>query len=275
MPNSWVRTRKNFRKNKIRTNKIWALANKYNKAEPKIIAITGSVASGKDFIAKIFAKNGFVVFDADQEVRNIISNNLQVIEKIAQAFPSAVNNGKISRPELGNIVFKGNSTEVEQKTQLLEQIIYPELQKFYGEFLNKYRDRPIILNIPLFFEKANFTADIVISTIAPLKVRRKRFFLREVLKNGNLSLSSQENISFRQNGKGQKMPLININSQNRRVLNAKFFAINATQINNLERKKLYKDGLIDYLINTNCSKKRVKTQILEIMPDLMKNKPNC
>jgi dephospho-CoA kinase len=243
-----------------------------NRNKKPIIAITGSIASGKDFIAKIFAKNGFVVFDADQEVRNIISNNLQVIEKIAQTFPNAVNSGKISRPELGDMVFKGNSAEVQQKTKALEQIIYPELQKFYEELLNKYRDQPIILNIPLFFEKANFTADIVISAIAPLKVRRKRFFLREILKNGNLSSPNQENISFRQNGKGQKMPLININSQNRRVLNAKFFAINATQINNLERKKLYKDGLIDYLINTNCSKNRVKTQILEIMNETMPKK---
>jgi len=274
MPNSWVRTRKNkIATGRIGANKIWS-ANKYNETETQIIAITGSIASGKDFIAKIFAKNGFVVFDADQEVRNIISHNIEVIEKIARAFPNAVNDGKISRAKLGNILFKGNSSEVQQKTSLLEQIIYPELQRFYWEFLNKYRDRPAILNIPLFFEKANFTADIVISAIAPLKVRRNRFFLREVLKNGNLSSPNQENISFRQNSKGQKMPLININSQNRKALNAKFSAINATQINNLARKKLYKSGRINYLINTNCSKSRVKTQILDIISGLMKNKLN-
>ena len=38
-----------------------------------IVGITGSVASGKNFIAKIFEKFHFAIFDADLEISNILS----------------------------------------------------------------------------------------------------------------------------------------------------------------------------------------------------------
>ena len=51
-----------------------------------IVGITGSVASGKNFITKIFEKFHFAVFDADLEISNILLEEEIIIKDTLQYF---------------------------------------------------------------------------------------------------------------------------------------------------------------------------------------------
>jgi len=81
----------------------------------KIIGLTGGVASGKNFIADLFAKKGALIFDADKEVHDILVNDHEALSLINQTFPTAIINDQVDRKSLGKIVFND-----EKKLKLLE-----------------------------------------------------------------------------------------------------------------------------------------------------------
>ncbi len=150
-----------------------------NSTRVRIIGLTGGVASGKNFIAEIFAQNGANVFDADKEVHDLIANNSRVIAKISENFPESLVEGVINRKILGEIVFDAKNR---QRLLILEDIIHPEVQKKYRAFLaqvKKSSNKIAVLNIPLLQEKKSYECDTIIAVIAPKAVRRKRFLARE------------------------------------------------------------------------------------------------
>jgi dephospho-CoA kinase len=71
----------------------------------KIIGLTGGIASGKNFVAEIFQKNGAAVFDADKEVHELLESHAEAIKEVKENFPESVIGKKISRKLLGQIVF--------------------------------------------------------------------------------------------------------------------------------------------------------------------------
>ena len=65
----------------------------------KIIAISGGIASGKNFVASVFSKFGCLVFDADMEVHNLMRSDKSTFEEINRKFPQAVFEGKIDKSQ--------------------------------------------------------------------------------------------------------------------------------------------------------------------------------
>ena len=55
----------------------------------KIIGLTGGVASGKNFVAEIFAQKGAVIFDADKEVHRLLDSDKSTISKVKKIFPES------------------------------------------------------------------------------------------------------------------------------------------------------------------------------------------
>ena len=88
----------------------------------KIIGLTGGIASGKNFVAEIFQKNGAAVFDADKEVHELLESHVEAIKEVKENFPESVIGKKISRKLLGQIVFLDS-----QKLKILEKIILLDL----------------------------------------------------------------------------------------------------------------------------------------------------
>jgi len=196
----------------------------------KIIGLTGGIASGKNFVAEIFAKNGAVVFDADHEVHKIFIDDKALILKVAKLFPQSLIHGEIDRKILGKIVFADK-----EKLHLLEQIIHPVIRKKYEEFLaksHKENKKIVVLNIPLLLEKQGYRCDKIISILVPPSIQKRRFFARK-------------------------------KSEQKKELEKKFKEIIRLQLTNKQRKEKS-----DFAINTRFSKALTIAQVKKILQKL-------
>ena len=67
------------------------------------VGLTGSIATGKSEVAKLFAAAGIPVFDSDAEVHNLYTEK-KTIDLIGRTFPEIVVDEKIERQLLGQRV---------------------------------------------------------------------------------------------------------------------------------------------------------------------------
>jgi dephospho-CoA kinase len=196
----------------------------------KIIGLTGGIASGKNFVASIFAKNGAAVFDADKEVHELLASDKSTIEQVRAEFPESFVEQKISRKILGEIVFFDD-----KKLLVLEKILHPLVRKKYQEFLKKARKEKkkiAVLNIPLLLEKHGYKCDKVIAVVASKTLQKNRFLSRA---------KKADPKSFAANYKN---------------LEEKFERIFARQLSNFQRKKS-----ADVIIRATLSKAETIRQI--------------
>lgn len=116
----------------------------------KIFGLTGSIATGKSFVANFFAARNIKVFCADTEVAKLLTLP-KVITLIENCKPlsSAVEEEQIDKKILSQIVF-GNLNNL----HLLEDILHPLVKQQAENFIsNNQNEKLLILEIPLFFEK--------------------------------------------------------------------------------------------------------------------------
>ena len=130
----------------------------------KIVAITGSVATGKTTAAKTLSKLlGAEVIDADKIVHEFLKPGGEIWRKVIGAFGRDIlkSNSHIDRKKLGRYVFSNNS-----RRKKLEQIIHPAVKKNIKEKIKQFKKNKtkwIIIDIPLLFEaKMEQVADKII-----------------------------------------------------------------------------------------------------------------
>lgn len=204
----------------------------------KIIGLTGTVASGKNFVAQIFADLGASVFDADKEVHEILEKNKIAINKIQKEFPESFVKNKIDRKILGNLVFKDK-----KKKEILEKIIHPIVKQDRHDFIKRaiyQRKELIILNIPLLFEKnIHFQCHHNILVTAPKFIQKHRFLKREKSKN----IASKSNLIV-----------------------AKFEDILQNQISDRDKERM-----ADFIIKNGQNRSSTFRQTIKIFKKLIKN----
>jgi dephospho-CoA kinase len=140
------------------------------------VGLTGSIATGKTEVAKLFAATGVPVFDSDAEVHALYAEKAPG-EMLGSIFPAAVVDGKIDRQRLGQMVL--NSPEDLQK---LESFIHPLVRARRESFIANWRRQGsplVIVDIPLLFETGQEKElDYVIVVSANEEVQRKRAMAR-------------------------------------------------------------------------------------------------
>ena len=139
------------------------------------IALTGSIGMGKSTVARMFARAGVPVFDADAVVRDLQANDPSLITEVGKRFPGTVTDGVLDREGLAHVVL-GHSGEL----KALEAIVHPVVQAARTHFIDRNRDAPALLfDIPLLFEtRGEGQFDKVIVVSAPVEVQRKRVLAR-------------------------------------------------------------------------------------------------
>ncbi|MGH7371295.1 MAG: dephospho-CoA kinase, partial [Candidatus Methylomirabilales bacterium] len=88
------------------------------------VGLTGGIATGKSTVARMFARRGAAVIDADEMVRELQKPGSTVYEAIVNAFGPHIlrGDGTIDRRSLGELVFRD-----EQLRRRLETIVHPAL----------------------------------------------------------------------------------------------------------------------------------------------------
>lgn len=147
------------------------------KRRPLRVGLTGSIAMGKSETARMFARLGAPVFDADAEVHKALAPGGAGFAAVAEAFPEAVRGGVIDRRALGRAVF-GNDAGLAR----LESLLHPLVGLARGRFLRAARalGAPVVvLDIPLLFETGGERrCDTVVVVSAPAWVQRRRALAR-------------------------------------------------------------------------------------------------
>ena len=161
-------------------------------AVPFRVGLTGSIGMGKSETAKLFARLGLPVFDADATVHALYGPDGAGTAAIAKRFPDAVTAEGVDRARLATIVAADASALRE-----LEALVHPLVREAEDRFLAAARARNenlVILDIPLLFETGrDKTMDALVVVSAPEAVQRER-----VLKRAGMTPAKLEAILARQ-----------------------------------------------------------------------------
>jgi len=144
---------------------------------PYLVGLTGSIGMGKSETAKLFAKLGVPVYDADAAVHALYQRGGAAVAKIAEAFPGSVKDGRVDRGELARQV--GADAGAFAK---LEAIVHPLAAEVECAFIDRAQAEGVglvVLDIPLLFETgAAARMDAVVVVSAPPDLQRARALSR-------------------------------------------------------------------------------------------------
>lgn len=142
-----------------------------------LIGLTGSIGMGKSETAKMFARLGVPVYDADAAVHALYARGGAAVEPLRAAFPSAVVDGAVDRAELSRCVLG-----VPEAMRKLEAIVHPLVGEAQLGFLRKAAaegHRAVVLDIPLLYETGGEArVDVVVVVSAPYDIQQARVLAR-------------------------------------------------------------------------------------------------
>ena len=148
---------------------------------------------GKTETARMFARLGYPVFDADQTVHRLYSKGGKAVKPVAQAFPEALVGGAINRDRLAARVL-GKP----QAFKELEAIVHPLVHRQERAFLRAARaagHQLAVLDIPLMFESGRLDdVDMVVVASAPAELQRARALERPGMTPEKLHLMMERQV---------------------------------------------------------------------------------
>lgn len=139
-----------------------------------LVGLTGGIGSGKSTVARMLARHGAVVFDADELARRALDPGMPGHDKVVSVFgPSVVGpSGVIDRDRLARRVFADRDAR-----RALESIVHPEVFRLLAEGVERYRNtrRVVVFDAPLIVETGFHEAcDVVVVVAAAEPVRVAR-----------------------------------------------------------------------------------------------------
>jgi dephospho-CoA kinase len=159
---------------------------------PLMVGLTGSIGMGKTETAKMFARLGIPVYDADAEVARLYEVGGAAVPVLAKAFPGVIKDGRVDRETLSKQIV-GNEAE----TKRLESMVYPLMGAARQRFLDEARANKaeiVVFDVPRLFETGGHrNMDAVVVTSAPGHIQRER-----VLKRPGMTAEKFEYLHARQ-----------------------------------------------------------------------------
>jgi dephospho-CoA kinase len=141
----------------------------------RVIGLTGSIASGKSTTARMFAKRGVPVHDADAAVHRLYRG--AGAAPVEAAFPGVTVGGMVDRARLAERVV-GDPSALAR----LEAIVHPLVRASENAFLTREKARGtrlVVIDVPLLFETGEADrADIFVVTTVAREAQRARVLAR-------------------------------------------------------------------------------------------------
>ncbi|SHB95402.1 dephospho-CoA kinase [Staphylococcus aureus] len=118
---------------------------------PKVIGLTGGIASGKSTVSELLSVFGFKVVDADKAARESVKKGSKGLAQVREVFGDEAidENGEMNRRYMGDLVFNHPEKRLE-----LNAIIHPIVRDIMEEEKQEYLKQGynVIMDIPLLFE---------------------------------------------------------------------------------------------------------------------------
>lgn len=166
---------------------------------PKILGITGTIASGKSMVGKILAEQGITVIDTDKLTHELLADDLATKKAIVEQFGPQVLSADeenqnteqadidlsrpIDRKKLGQIVFKDSTAR-----HKLEQIVHPNVILNCRRKVAALKGQPLVAVLaPLLFEtNMSDEYDEIWTVYTADEVLRKRLSERDKLSQADI-----------------------------------------------------------------------------------------
>jgi dephospho-CoA kinase len=142
------------------------------------IGLTGMTASGKSTVTDMFARNGALVWKADDCVHQLLAARRDIHAALISAFGESIaTDGQIDRKKLAECVF-----QEDKQLKKLEEILHPQVFATLKDKMSEFRQRPepvFLAEIPLLFEtQLDQWMDVTITVDASYEVCLHRFKIR-------------------------------------------------------------------------------------------------
>jgi len=143
---------------------------------PRVIGLTGGIASGKSLVSRTLRGLGMTVIDADHVGQEFMAKDDAVKEEVVKTFGPAVltKGGEIDRTKLGAIIFRDP-----ERRKALERIMHPLIG---AELWKRAREsgHDIVLEIPLLIETGGHErVDMVVVVYATRERQIQRIMGRD------------------------------------------------------------------------------------------------
>ncbi len=138
-----------------------------------IVALTGTIGSGKTTVANLFGELGIEIIDADAIARELTTTNKNIITAITNFFGKEIlnNTQQIDRKKLQHIIFNDKA-----KKLWLEQLIHPEVQKTIKQTTLSIKSAYAIVVLPLLRSKSIelYSIDAILTVTCDLETQLNR-----------------------------------------------------------------------------------------------------
>ena len=118
---------------------------------PKVIGLTGGIASGKSTVSELLSAHCFKIVDADIASRQAVEKGTKGLERVKEAFGEQAidENGEMNRAYVGEVVFNQPEKRLE-----LNEIVHPIVREIMEKEKAQYLSEGyhVIMDIPLLFE---------------------------------------------------------------------------------------------------------------------------
>lgn len=118
---------------------------------PKVIGLTGGIATGKSTVSELLSVYGFKIVDADIAARKAVAKGSKGLEQVKAQFgeEAITEEGEMDRKYMGELVFNHPEKRIE-----LNKIVHPIVREIMEEEKCEYLKQGynVIMDIPLLFE---------------------------------------------------------------------------------------------------------------------------
>lgn len=118
---------------------------------PKVIGLTGGIASGKSTVSELLTAHGFKVVDADVAARQAVAKGTKGLEQVKALFGEAAidKDGNMDRAYVGDVIFNHPEKRLELN-EIVHPIVHDIMQQEKEDYLKQGFN--VIMDIPLLFE---------------------------------------------------------------------------------------------------------------------------
>lgn len=132
-----------------------------------LVGLTGGIGTGKSTVARMLARRGAVVVDADDLARRAVAAGTPGYAKVVARFGDGIlaPDGSIDRKRLADVVFSDPAARRD-----LEAIVHPEVARMFAEEAARHRgtDRVVVYVAPLLVEAGRADDfDVLVVVTAP------------------------------------------------------------------------------------------------------------
>lgn len=152
-----------------------------------LIGLTGSLGCGKTTVARIFAKLGAVVLDADAIVHEQLKTTGKAFTKVVRTFGrNIISDGEIDRRKLAEIVFR-DPRKLKQLTSIVHPIAFKEVRSRVNDLKKASNACLVVIDAPLLIEAGwHRWVDYVIVVKASRELQIRRIMAQRHMKRADI-----------------------------------------------------------------------------------------